>query len=390
MNDVPTHVPAPVPCEPNRHDSIAQAPPGPQTSPSGAGTTTQLAYPRLRIWPALVILGLQWLLLFAAMYLDELPVMVRGFTKFLAPMAGALLFALWWLFASRARWADRLVIFAALILGGVAMALLADEPPGVGRFALLAHGLLMITLCWGLWLLITFKASWALRRIVLLLLVLLVWTYTGLLRVEGFSGGFDPLFVWRWTPRPEQRIPAAEERLATSTEAVVLQAGDWPGFRGADRDGRLTGLRIATDLDKNPPKEVWRRDVGAGWSSFAVVGTRLYTQEQRGEDETVVCYAVDSGKELWAHPDKAKFVETMGGPGPRATPTFQDGKIYALGATGILNCLDAGTGKLYWTHDVKEASGGEVPIWGFASSPLAIQGLVIVFAGGPGGKNTVG
>ena len=142
-------------------------------------------------------------------------------------------------------------------------------------------------------------------------------------------------------------------------------------------------MRIATDWEKNRPTEVWRHDVGPGWSSFAVIGKRLYTQEQRGDLETVVCYDADTGKELWAHTDQAKFTETMGGPGPRATPTFHDGKIYALGATGLLNCLDAGSGKLYWMKDVKDASRGKTPMWAFAGSPLVLHGLVIAFAAGP-------
>src|SRR5262249_625934 len=148
------------------------------------------------------------------------------------------------------------------------------------------------------------------------------------------------------------------------TQPVVLQPGDWPGFRGKDRDGRYKGARIATDWDERPPRQVWRQRVGPGWSSFAVVGTRLYTQEQRGPNEAVVCYDAGSGAELWSHEDAARFSETMAGPGPRATPTFHEGKIYAQGATGKLNCLDAATGRVLWSHDVAADSGAALPLWG--------------------------
>src|SRR5207244_4892423 len=121
---------------------------------------------------------------------------------------------------------------------------------------------------------------------------------------------------------------------------------------------------------------------GPGWSSFAVVGNRLYTQEQRGEGEVVVCYDADSGAEVWVHQDKARFSEDLGGPGPRATPTFADGRIYALGATGRLNCLDAAAGRVVWTRDAAADAEAKTPTWGMSASPLAVGGLVVVFVGG--------
>jgi outer membrane protein assembly factor BamB len=120
------------------------------------------------------------------------------------------------------------------------------------------------------------------------------------------------------------------------------------------------------------------------------VGNRLYTQEQRGGDELVVCYDAATGAELWTHRDTVRFNETMAGPGPRATPTFHDGKIYAQGATGLLNCLDAASGSLIWSRDVRADAGAPLPMWGFAGSPLVVQGMVVVFAGGPDGKSVLG
>src|SRR5262249_877088 len=104
--------------------------------------------------------------------------------------------------------------------------------------------------------------------------------------------------------------------------------------------------------------------------------------------EAVICYDADTGKELWIHRDEAvRFVEAVGGNGPRATPTFDSGRLYALGAKGRLDCLDPATGKLHWSREVKTDSGAKVPQWAFSSSPLIVQGLVVVFAGGPENKS---
>jgi outer membrane protein assembly factor BamB len=136
---------------------------------------------------------------------------------------------------------------------------------------------------------------------------------------------------------------------------------------------------------------LWRHPVGPGWSSFAVVGNWLYTQEQRGTQEAVVCYDATTGEERWAHTDPARFDEAVAGPGPRATPTFHEGRLYCLGASGILNCLDAATGTRQWSRNILEDSGrGKPPEWGFASSPLVAQDIVTVFAGGAGDKAILG
>ena len=151
----------------------------------------------------------------------------------------------------------------------------------------------------------------------------------------------------------------------------------------------MTGFRVASDWAKSPPKELWRHRIGPGWSSLAVVGKSVFTQEQRGDGEYIVCYSADDGKEIWAHHDVARFTEMVAGVGPRATPTFASGKLFALGATGKLNCLNAANGKVLWTRDIAADSGAKIPQWGFSSSPLVAQGIVTVFAGGDNGKSVL-
>jgi outer membrane protein assembly factor BamB len=128
--------------------------------------------------------------------------------------------------------------------------------------------------------------------------------------------------------------------------------------------------------------ELWRRAIGPGWSSFAVRGDLLYTQEQRGENEIVACYRAKSGEPVWVHIDDIRFWESNGGAGPRATPTVSGDHVYAMGATGLLNALDANTGSVVWSRNVASDTGGKVPYWGISSSPLVVEDAVIVYAGG--------
>jgi hypothetical protein len=254
-----------------------------------------------------------------------------------------------------------------------------------------------------------------------------------LLRTGGISGAGGSDFSWRWMPSPEERLlsrasdelaalPPAPAGAETPRELVTSQSGrdsmapqptqapvtkspepagagdepatapsspvavvggaDWPGFRGPDRDGTVRGVRIETDWTRSPPVEMWRRPIGPGWSSFAVRGDQLFTQEQRGEDEIVACYKLTTGEPLWRHRDAVRFWESNGGAGPRATPTVSNGRVYAFGATGLLNALDARNGAVVWSRNVASDTGVTVPTWGFSSSPLVVDDVVIVAAAG--------
>ena len=127
---------------------------------------------------------------------------------------------------------------------------------------------------------------------------------------------------------------------------------------------------------------MWERPIGPGWSSFAVRGDLLYTQEQRGDDEMVTCYRVSTGQAVWRHADPVRFWESNGGAGPRGTPTIAGDRVFAFGATGLLKALDATTGKAAWIANVSADSKRAVPFWGFASSPLVIDDVVIIAAAG--------
>jgi outer membrane protein assembly factor BamB len=142
------------------------------------------------------------------------------------------------------------------------------------------------------------------------------------------------------------------------------------------------GALIKTDWNETPPTPMWRRAVGPGWSSFSVRGDLLYTQEQRGNDEIVACYRVSTGEPVWRHRDPIRFYESNGGAGPRGTPTIGGSRVFSMGATAMLNALDANTGKVIWAKNAAADTRREIPMWGISSSPLIVDDLVIVSVAG--------
>ena len=161
-------------------------------------------------------------------------------------------------------------------------------------------------------------------------------------------------------------------------------AADWPQWRGPNRDGisKETGL-----LDSWPaggPHLFWKtQGLGEGHSSFAVVGDRLYTQGQQGNQEFVIAFDTRTGKQLWKTPSGRAYHESRGH-GPRGTPTIDGNRLYALAADGTLVCLDTATGERIWGMNIVERFGGHVPTWGISESPLLDGDRVIVTPGGPG------
>jgi outer membrane protein assembly factor BamB len=135
---------------------------------------------------------------------------------------------------------------------------------------------------------------------------------------------------------------------------------------------------------------VWRNRIGPAWSSFAIGADRLFTQEQRLENEVVSCYDAKTGQPIWSFATPSRFFESLGGLGPRGTPTLADGSVYALGAEGTLVRVNAVDGTLVWKADLKAAAGRtEPPMWGFSCSPCVDGGVVVVHGGGDGDKGIV-
>ena len=244
--------------------------------------------------------------------------------------------------------------------------------------------------------------AWSSRLTGLGILVGACGLFLGAFRFEGFEGDMWPRFRFRFEPTAEERLqeflatestspsPSSEQadEDGNSAAGLTVTTSDWPGFRGANRDGIAAVTPGEFNWTKEPT-ELWRHPVGRGWSSFAVVQGRAFTQEQRDELECVVCYDVKSGQQIWVHEDAERFDEPLGGPGPRATPTIHDSRVYSLGGTGLLNCLDAINGELLWQKNIlKEVDALNIE-WAMAGSPLVVGDLVIVNPGGDKGKSVV-
>ena len=393
----------------------------------------------LRLWPGVVIA----IVLVLARYVvppiapdaEVFSIPLPALGVFVAVVCTAVII-LWWLLFSRAPWVERLGAIILMIAAVAATRLIVHESisGGMMGFLLYVYSIPIISVALVVWAVATRRLPDSARRASLVVAILLACVPFTLIRTAGvFGAGGD--FHWRWTDTPEQwllaqandepldaarggpkppqpsaapaDIPkeapsvrsgekpldptrgkpaAAPEEPATKTEPAARAAAEtppeWPGFRGPHRDSVIRGVRITTDWSASPPVEMWRRPIGPGWSSFAVSGDFLYTQEQRGEDEVVACYKVSTGEPVWRHRDPVRFWESNAGAGPRATPAVGNGRVYTMGATGIVNALDAGTGARAWTRNAATDTGKEIPDWGLASSPLVIDDLVIVAVAG--------
>ena len=314
---------------------------------------------------------------------------------FFGGLLGPLVLTLWWIFWSRAPRVDRW----GVPLAGVATLAISWQlnHSSLGLLWGLGQGLPALALLLVVWVLLTHRFAPRRRWQVLIAILVLFSGAWALLRMDGLNGAHQAQYRWRWTPTQEAQLLADEavrttERTAISkTEIATVEspvistteaAVTWPGFRDPRRDGIVHGTRLATDWSTHPPTELWRRPVGPGWSSFAVWGDLLYTQEQRGEEELVSAYDLRTGEPVWRHHDPVRFYESISGAGPRATPTLGEERLFTLGATGILNALDPTDGTLLWSRDAASEAEASLPWWGFSSSPLLVGDRVVVTIGG--------
>jgi outer membrane protein assembly factor BamB len=161
----------------------------------------------------------------------------------------------------------------------------------------------------------------------------------------------------------------------------------WTDFRGPRRDGHYRERPILTRWPGEGLKPLWKQPVGGGYASFVIARGRAFTIEQRGTEEVVAAYDVATGRQLWTAAWTARFHESMGGDGPRATPTWADGRVYALGAAGELRSLDETTGRTAWRTNILEDAGASNLQWGMAAAPLVVDDTVIVVPGGGRGRS---
>ncbi|HEX3728142.1 MAG TPA: PQQ-binding-like beta-propeller repeat protein [Pirellulales bacterium] len=345
----------------------------------------------LRIWPALLLLGLVGAAKASTYLAQELSFGLFMFSVN-APLVAGVGLLLWWTVASRAtareRWLGPLEV---ILIAAAAYVFLDPSIKGMGfLFFVMPTGVAAV----GLTLVCLSRTSPAIRLWGALLAAVIGFASWDLARNDGIWGDFQTSLHWRWEPTAEEVFLAGlEHNTETGSQAAEdaisteqIERGAWPEFRGPQRDGHVPGIVLDTDWQAHPPKELWRRKVGPGWSSFAAAGRSIFTQEQRGNVEVVACYDADTGEPRWIHESSARFWESVAGAGPRATPTLHGGQLFAVGATGLVHCLDPATGAEIWHRDLAQDAGRQPLTWGFASSPLIVDDLVIVYAGGPDDK----
>ena len=226
----------------------------------------------------------------------------------------------------------------------------------------------------------------------------LVYVYG--LRVELAGSGTRPMFTFHDSQAHIAALEASrgEEGQEGQEHGTVQVAGHapavsgssyWTDYRGPGRDGHYQQTPIRTDWPQDGLPELWRQKVGGGYASVVVAEGRVFTIEQRRREEVVACYDFSTGRQLWTNSWTEQFQESMGGPGPRATPTWHEGKVYALGAAGELRALDAQTGKVLWRRNILSDNGAPNLTWAVSGAPLVLEEKLIVLPGGPGGKSIV-
>ncbi|HEX8495534.1 MAG TPA: PQQ-binding-like beta-propeller repeat protein [Pyrinomonadaceae bacterium] len=167
-------------------------------------------------------------------------------------------------------------------------------------------------------------------------------------------------------------------------EAGAQTSGDWPQWRGPNRDGISKETGLLKQWPAEGPPLVWKATgAGRGYSSLAIARGRLFTLGLRGDREHVIAYDIANGKEVWATPYGSGFRNDRGD-GPRGTPTIENDRLYALGGNGDLSALDTKTGRIIWSINVLQKFSGSNITWGISESPLVIGDKVLVNAGGPG------
>jgi len=363
-------------------DNSAPFPSAPSPANPGEIEPRQVLQRLPRLWPALVILGLMAVFLILTIT-PSINNQVRFGFMMGGPFLGLLLYLIWLLAFSRLPWPVRLLAIPLTALGAVAAAWLMDPSMGVPLW-IYGVPLALAALTYGLYR--AQRKPWKAMLGSAVGLASLAWVLLPFGRLEGFAGDYTPELRWRWAPVTEVQRTVTSANAGSAPTPVALTVGptDWPRFRGPGLDSRVTWTTGTTDWTQSPPRELWRMKVGPAWSSFASVQGRLFTQEQQGDHEVVCCLDAVTGQPIWQSQIDTRFSDVVAGPGPRSTPTFDDGRLFTLGARAMLIAHDAATGEELWRHDLMQELDAQLPVWGFSGSPIVVGDAVMVYAGGKG------
>lgn len=233
-----------------------------------------------------------------------------------------------------------------------------------------------------LWVLLLSRLRWKRRFQIVGGVLAALGLFAACFQITGVSGDLVPELAWRW--KSKRTLKDFNDEFAASPDVggEIEGVPAFSQFGGSNRDGVLPGIKLSRDWDASPPKELWRRPVGGGWSGFATFGSRAVTMEQRGNQEWITCYHVVTGDPQWSYAYDAEYISKVAGDGPRTVPTIDSGFVYCIGSTGVLTCLTLETGELKWSKNILDEHDRSPPEWGFSSSPLVLGDRVITNPGG--------
>ena len=175
--------------------------------------------------------------------------------------------------------------------------------------------------------------------------------------------------------------------VAILTTALVAR-GDWPQWGGPQDNFTVENVKLADTWPTKGPRQVWRRHLGDGYSSVVTSGKRLVTMYREDDREHAVAMDARTGETIWQHSYEVEFLDGTNveefGPGPLSTPLIVDGRVCAVGVTGMLHCLHLASGKIIWKHHLVRELRGTKLYRGYSASPIAFRDTVILPVGGPG------
>ena len=166
--------------------------------------------------------------------------------------------------------------------------------------------------------------------------------------------------------------------------AFQTAANDWPRWRGTDFNGIAKETGWSAAWPQEGPKQLWKANVGTGFSSVAVSNGRAYTLGNINDTETIYCLDANTGDSLWKHSYACSIDPNLYEGGPNATPTVDGNTVYTFSRKGHVFALDAGNGNVIWSKNIRDELGLKIPSWGFSGSPL-VEGKLLILNAGPAG-----
>ena len=189
----------------------------------------------------------------------------------------------------------------------------------------------------------------------------------------------------------ENRISILSELCITALLSINVVADDWQCYRGPNHDGISKETGWISNWQGSAPKTLWKAEIGTGFCTVSVCKGKVYTMGNQNDTDTVFCFDENTGELRWKYSYPCKLAPDNFEGGPTATPTVDGNKVYTFSRFAHLNLLDAETGKLIWSKNLMDELGAARPQWGFASSALILNDLLLLNFGEDGtalDKNT--